>query len=111
MYWQIGYSFLPIVLVMLAVASVRILREYERGVVVVNPQSYADTVTLGYAVRRITTQVGKNPDVNNGALVLGGSSIIVPARDARFLLVARDSVRPRPISDLLANTPTSSRLL
>ena len=33
MYWQIGYSFLPIVLVMLAVASVRILREYERGVV------------------------------------------------------------------------------
>ena len=33
MYWQIGYSFLPIVLVILAVASVRILREYERGVV------------------------------------------------------------------------------
>ncbi len=33
MYWQIGYSFLPIVLVMLVVASVRILREYERGVV------------------------------------------------------------------------------
>jgi len=33
MYWQIGYGFLPIVLIMLAVASVRILREYERGVV------------------------------------------------------------------------------
>lgn len=33
MMWGIGYSFIPIVLVMLVVASVRILREYERGVV------------------------------------------------------------------------------
>jgi regulator of protease activity HflC (stomatin/prohibitin superfamily) len=33
MYWGIGYGFIPIVLIMLVVASVRILREYERGVV------------------------------------------------------------------------------
>lgn len=33
MMWGIGYSVIPVVLVMLAVASVRILREYERGVV------------------------------------------------------------------------------
>jgi regulator of protease activity HflC (stomatin/prohibitin superfamily) len=33
MTWDIGYGFIPIVLVMLAVAALRILREYERGVV------------------------------------------------------------------------------
>jgi regulator of protease activity HflC (stomatin/prohibitin superfamily) len=33
MMWDIGYGFIPIVLVMLAVAALRILREYERGVV------------------------------------------------------------------------------
>ena len=33
MYWEIGYGTIPILLIMLAVASVRILREYERGVV------------------------------------------------------------------------------
>ncbi len=33
MYWQFGYGFIPIVLIMLVVASVRILREYERAVV------------------------------------------------------------------------------
>ena len=33
MYWEIGYGFIPIALLVLAVASVRILREYERGVV------------------------------------------------------------------------------
>jgi len=33
MYWGIGYGFIPILLIMLMVASVRILREYERGVV------------------------------------------------------------------------------
>ncbi|MEO8119845.1 MAG: slipin family protein [Rhodoferax sp.] len=33
MYWEIGYGFVPIVLIMLVVASVRILREYERAVV------------------------------------------------------------------------------
>lgn len=33
MYWEIGYGFIPILLFMLAAASVRILREYERGVV------------------------------------------------------------------------------
>jgi regulator of protease activity HflC (stomatin/prohibitin superfamily) len=33
MYWEIGYGFIPILLIMLVVASVRILREYERGVV------------------------------------------------------------------------------
>ena len=33
MYWEFGYGFIPIVLIMLVVASVRILHEYERGVV------------------------------------------------------------------------------
>ncbi|NDP39703.1 MAG: slipin family protein [Rhodoferax sp.] len=33
MYWELGYGFIPILLIMLVVASVRILREYERGVV------------------------------------------------------------------------------
>ena len=33
MFWEIGYGFIPILLLLLAVASVRILREYERGVV------------------------------------------------------------------------------
>ena len=33
MYWEIGYGFIPILLAMLVIASVRILREYERGVV------------------------------------------------------------------------------
>lgn len=33
MYWEIGYGFIPILLLMLLAASIRILREYERGVV------------------------------------------------------------------------------
>ncbi|MDP1900365.1 MAG: slipin family protein [Rubrivivax sp.] len=33
MYWEFGYGFIPILLIMLAAASIRILREYERGVV------------------------------------------------------------------------------
>lgn len=33
MFWEIGYGLIPIVLLLLVVASVRILREYERGVV------------------------------------------------------------------------------
>ena len=33
MFWEIGYGFIPILLLMLVAASVRILREYERGVV------------------------------------------------------------------------------
>jgi regulator of protease activity HflC (stomatin/prohibitin superfamily) len=33
MYWQIGYGFIPVVLLMLVAASLRILREYQRGVV------------------------------------------------------------------------------
>ena len=33
MFWEIGYGFIPILLAMLVIASVRILREYERGVV------------------------------------------------------------------------------
>ena len=33
MYWEIGYGFIPILLLMLLAASLRILREYERGVV------------------------------------------------------------------------------
>ncbi|WP_151447634.1 slipin family protein [Lacisediminimonas profundi] len=33
MYWEFGYGFLPILLLVLAGASIRILREYERGVV------------------------------------------------------------------------------
>jgi hypothetical protein len=70
------------------------VRQFQRGVVIVNPQTYADTVTFGFATRRLTTQVGKNPDVNNGALLLGGTSIVVPAKDARFLLARVDSLRP-----------------
>jgi len=70
------------------------VRQFQRGVVVVNPQTYADTITFGRATRRLTTQAGKNPDVNNGALQLGGTSIVVPAKDARFLLWAGDSIRP-----------------
>lgn len=33
MYWEMGYGFIVILLVLLVIASVRILREYERGVV------------------------------------------------------------------------------
>ena len=33
MFWEIGYGFIPILLLMLVIASVRILREYQRGVV------------------------------------------------------------------------------
>jgi regulator of protease activity HflC (stomatin/prohibitin superfamily) len=33
MYWEMGYGFIFILLILLVVASVRILREYERGVV------------------------------------------------------------------------------
>lgn len=33
MYWEMGYGFIVILLLLLVVASVRILREYERGVV------------------------------------------------------------------------------
>ncbi len=33
MFWELGYGFIPIVLAVLVMASVRILREYERGVV------------------------------------------------------------------------------
>ena len=33
MFWDIGYGLIPILLIMLAVSAIRILREYERGVV------------------------------------------------------------------------------
>jgi len=33
MYWQIGYGFIPVVLLLLVASSLRILREYQRGVV------------------------------------------------------------------------------
>lgn len=33
MYWEMGYGFIVILLLLLVIASVRILREYERGVV------------------------------------------------------------------------------
>lgn len=89
------------------------VREFRRGVVVVNPNSYADTVTFGRATRRLRALPDKNPDVNTGELLAAGSAIIVPAQDARFLLFPLDSIRPNATADLVAmgTSSTSARLV
>lgn len=79
------------------------VREFRRGAVIVNPQAYADTVTFGRYVRRITAASGRPADVNTGALLAPGSPIIVPAQDARFVLFPLDSIRPSRVLDLVAS--------
>lgn len=85
-----------------------LVREFRRGAVVVNPYGRPDTVTFGRMVRRITAYAGNTAAPNNGELVAAGSPIVIPANDARFLLFPPDSLRPKRVTDLIANTPTSS---
>ena len=87
------------------------VREYRRGVVVVNPQATADTVTFGRYVRRITAAPGRPTDVNTGELIAPGSPIIVPSTDARFLLFPLDSLRPSRVTTLVANGATTTSAL
>ena len=89
------------------------VREFRRGVVIVNPNTYADTVTFGRATRRLRALPDKNPDVNTGSLLAAGSAVIIPAQDARFLIFPLDSIRPNATADLAATatSSTSARLL
>jgi hypothetical protein len=73
------------------------VREFDRGLVVVNPLGHVDTLTLTRKAKRIRTQVGKNPDVNDGSSLASGAGVVVPMSDARFLIfdnMLPDAVRP-----------------
>ena len=71
-------------------------RDFQNGIVLVNPSEQSLTVSLEDTFRRIT---GTNaPAVNNGAL---STSEVIPARDALFLLRASmDRTRPAPVVNL-----------
>lgn len=67
------------------------LREFDNGLVVANPSLHADEVDLpplqpGWCFRHIDGQPGQDREVNNGAPA--GRSLVVPNRDARFLVKA-----------------------
>lgn len=73
------------------------VREFARGLVVVNPLGHVDTLTLTRKAKRIRAPYDKNPDVNDGSLLASGASVVVPTSDARFLLFdnsVADAVRP-----------------
>lgn len=53
MYWEIGYGFIPLLLLMLAASSIRILCEYQRGVVMEVPAQ--DVITHSYPLSRSRT--------------------------------------------------------
>ena len=71
-------------------------RDFQNGIVLVNPTELSLTAPLGEAFRRI---LGAHaPGVNNGAL---SSSGVVPPHDALFLLRASlDGTRPAAVGDL-----------
>ena len=71
-------------------------RDFQNGIVLVNPAASALTVDLGRPYRRIAGVV--DPGVNDG---LPGSLITVGAEDARFLL-GDDLASPAPVLDLRA---------
>lgn len=85
-----------------------LVREFQRGAVIVNPYARTDTVTFGVMTRRILAADGVPASVNTGELLAAGAPIVVPANDARFVLFPVDSLRPSQVTDLLAGTPTSS---
>jgi hypothetical protein len=70
-------------------------RDFENGIVLVNPSNTSQQVPLGSPFRRIRGTV--DPVVNSGATI---STAAVPAADALFLIgSARDTIPPAPIRD------------
>ena len=74
-------------------------RDFQNGIVLVNPSSTGLTVPLEHEYRRISGLV--DPAANDGALV---TQITVPANDARFL-IGQDLIPPNTIQDLQVFTP------
>lgn len=74
-------------------------RDFENGVVLVNPSDQSLTVPLGSAYRRLLGAV--DPTANDGATV---TQITVPPSDARFLLrttvAPPDTIPPAPVQDI-----------
>lgn len=73
------------------------VREFDRGLVVVNPLGHVDTLTLTRKAKRIRAPLDKNPDVNDGTALASGAGVVVPLSDARFLIFDNsvpDAVRP-----------------
>jgi hypothetical protein len=69
-------------------------RDFQNGIVLVNPASQTMTAPLEREYRRISGT--SDPAVNDGALI---TQISVPPSDARFL-IGDDQIPPAPISDL-----------
>jgi hypothetical protein len=69
-------------------------RDFQNGVVLVNPSTFDLTIPLERAFRKILGSV--DPAVNNGAVV---SQVVVPANDALFL-IGDDQIPPAAIQDL-----------
>lgn len=77
-------------------------REFENGVVVVNPYASVDTFTVPADMVRLTGTSGRAASVNNGATIASGGGVPVPAGDAVFLFrsSALDNAAPDAIADL-----------
>jgi hypothetical protein len=69
-------------------------RDFQNGVVLVNPSNESLTVGLGRTLRRIAGTI--DPAINDG---LSSTSITIAGQDARFLL-GDDIVHPGPVFDL-----------
>jgi Hypothetical glycosyl hydrolase family 15 len=69
-------------------------RDFQNGIVLVNPAAQSLTVPLEREFRRITGV--SDPLTNNGAIV---TQVTVPASDARFL-IGDDQIAPEAINDL-----------
>ena len=76
-------------------------RDFQNGIVLVNPGASAQNVTLEAPFRRITGSV--DPTVNNGA---NSTSQMVGSQDALFL-IGTDRTPPASIQDLHASPPGS----
>jgi hypothetical protein len=74
-------------------------RDFDNGIVLVNPAAVSQTVVLEQPFRRILGDV--DPSANDGVL---SGTVTVPPLDARFL-IGTDAIAPAPVNDLRPTPP------
>lgn len=76
-------------------------REFDNGIVVVNPYASRDSFVTTRAVRRLVGLTGRASSVNDGTVYANGASIPIAAGDALFLYNDNgDTTPPDAVTDL-----------
>lgn len=75
-------------------------REFDNGVVVVNPYASVDTFVTTRGMARLTGLSGRPANANDGTSYASGASVPVPPGDALFLVNDDDTTPPATVADM-----------